>query len=340
MREVKVGMIGYGGIAKAHMRAYKKFSEEGTPIKPVAICDVDPKQFESVKEINIGGGGKYDFEGITLYTDIDEMLAKEDFEMVDICLPTYLHCEYTLKMLEAGKHVICEKPMALCEEDCKKMAEAAVKFSKHLMIAQCLRFDPSYLFIKKCVDDGSFGRVIFAQMSRLSALPKWGFENWFQRSERSGGAALDMHIHDVDMVRFLFGEPREVSAVAYDDVTRWQYINSRFFFDDKKVVTATCSWEESDTTPFYSDCRIRFEEATVLLVNDKLTVYPQNGVAYTPEYERKDRIMEELRTLAMLITGDISEINDNKPESSMKSVALVKKLCESADNSGAITEFR
>ena len=339
MREVKIGMIGYGGIAKAHMGAYKKFIEEGTPIKVVSICDINPEQFESAEEINIGVGEKYDLNGISLYTDIDEMLAKEDFEIADICLPTYLHCEYTLKMFEAGKHVICEKPMALCEEDCHIMAEAAIKYSKQLMIAQCLRFDPNYLFIKKCIDENTFGKVIFAQMSRMSALPKWGFQNWFQHTECSGGCALDMHIHDVDMVRFLFGEPRTVSAVAYDDVTRWQYINSRFHFEDEKVVTATCSWEESDTTPFYSDCRIRFEKATVLILNDKLTIYPQNGKPYTPEYEHKDRIAEELRTIAMLVTGDISENTDNKAESSMKSVALVKKLCESADSGGVITAF-
>lgn len=339
MREVKVGMIGYGGIAKAHMGAYKKFIEEGTPIKVVAICDINPEQFSSAKEINIGCGKKYDLEGIALYTDIEEMLAKEDFEIADICLPTYLHREYTVRMFEAGKHVMCEKPMALCEDDCRIMTEAAKKYSKQLMIGQCLRFDPDYLFIKKCIDEDTFGKVIFAQMSRLSALPAWGFENWFQRTECSGGCALDLHVHDVDMVRFLFGEPRAVSAVAYDDVTRWQYMDSRFYFDDEKVVTAIGSWEESDTTPFYSDCRIRFEDATVLLLGGKLTVYPQDGKPYTPEYKHTDRMAEELRTIAMLVTGDLSENTDNKPESSMKTVALVKKLCESADNGGAVTEF-
>lgn len=333
MREIRVAMLGFGGIAKSHKRGYEIFEKEGTQIKLVAICDIDPEQFTKVQEINLGAAHPYNMDGIATYTELDKMLATEDFEMVDICLPSFLHKEYTIRMLEAGKHVLCEKPMALCEADCLEMIETAKKYGKKLMIGQCLRFEPQYLYLKDLIDNETFGKVKYVNMTRISSLPLWGFERWFQDTARSGGCAMDLHIHDVDMLRFLFGEPTSVSAVAVDDVTRWQYISSRFFYDGF-VAEATGSWLEPQGHPFRAGYRVCFDKATVVLDSAGITVYKTDGESYKAEYAPANRMAEEIRLLATTIADPDAVNTVNTPESAASTVALIEALRKSADNGG------
>jgi predicted dehydrogenase len=165
---IRVAMIGFGGIAKSHKRGYEILAKEGAPVKLVAICDINPEQFTKAQAINIEGKSKYDLSEQTLYTDLDEMIAKEDFEMVDICLPSFLHKEYATRMLRAGKHVLCEKPMSLSSADCEEMIATAHECGKKLMIGQCLRFEPLYLVLKNAIEQGTFGKVKNAFFDRLS----------------------------------------------------------------------------------------------------------------------------------------------------------------------------
>lgn len=335
---IRVAMIGFGGIAKSHKRGYEVLAKEGAPIKLVAICDINPEQFTKAQAINIEGKAKYDLSAQTLYTDLDEMIAKEEFDMVDICLPSFLHKEYATKMLRAGKHVLCEKPMALSSADCAEMIETAKECGKKLMIGQCLRFEPLYLVLKNAIEEGTFGKVKAAYFDRLSALPRWGFDGWYRDTARSGGAILDLHIHDVDMVRFLFGEPNFASAISYDTETRWAVINSRFLYDDGKIVVANASWDESNSTKFTMNYRVNFEKATVILQNGTIMVYPVDGEPYEAVPGRADRMAEEIRFLAMSILTD-SENVKNPPESAMMTVKLVETLRESSAQNGANVAF-
>lgn len=335
---IRVAMIGFGGIAKSHKRGYENLVKQGAPVQLIAICDINPEQFTKAQAINLEGNPKYDLSGQTLYTDLDEMIAKEEFDMVDICLPSFLHKEYAIKMLRAGKHVLCEKPMALSSADCEEMIATAKECGKKLMIGQCLRFEPLYLFLKNAIEEGTFGKVKNAFFDRLSAMPRWGFEGWYHDTNRSGGAILDLHIHDVDMVRFLFGEPKAVSAVSYDAETRWAVINSRFLYDDAKIVVATASWDESNSTKFAMPYRVNFEKATVTLQGGSVMVYPVDGEPYEAELPKADRMAEEIKFLAMSILED-SENVQNPPESAMMTVKLVETLRESAAQNGAIVAF-
>ncbi len=333
-RTVRVAMIGFGGIAKSHKRGYEILEKQGAPIKLVAICDINREQFTKVQAINLEGNPKYDLSGQTLYTDLDQMLEREAFDMVDICLPSFLHKEYATRMLRAGKHVLCEKPMSLSSADCQVMIDTARECGKKLMIGQCLRFEPMYLFLKDAIDQNTFGKVKNAFFERLSSMPRWGFEGWYHDTARSGGAILDLHIHDVDMVRFLFGEPKAVSAVSYDTETRWTVINSRFLYEDGKIVVANASWDESNSTKFGYPYRVNFEKATVTLQGGKITVYPVGGTPYEVELVRADRMAEEIKFLAMSILED-TENDKNPPESAMMTVKLVETLRESCAQNGA-----
>lgn len=334
-KELRVAMIGFGGIAKSHKHAYDELLREGFPINLVAICDINPEQFRKAQVINLEGNPKYDLTGQKLYTSLDEMIKNESFEMVDICLPSFLHKEYTLKMLKAGKHVLCEKPMALNSTDCSEMISTAKECGRELMIGQCLRFEPLYLFLKDAIVNNTFGKVKNAFFARLSSSPRWGFEGWYKDTARSGGAIMDLHIHDVDMVRFLFGEPKAVSAVSYDTNSRWTVINSRFLYEDDKIIVADASWDESASTKFAMSYRVRFEKAEVKLEGGIITVYPDEGKPYEPELPRANRMAEEIKALANLVMNK-AENTANPPESAMMTVKLVEKLRESSAERGAL----
>jgi predicted dehydrogenase len=187
MKKVRIAMIGFGGIARTHYAGYTDLATRNVPFELVAICDIDKSQFEKQITINTSAEPVKIADSIHTYTNLDEMIANEEFDMADICLPTYLHCEYTKKMLRAGKHVLCEKPMALNSAECEEMLAVAKETGKKLMIGQCLRFSDSYRYVKKCIDEGTFGKLQTLNMYRLSAHPEWGFENWFQNDEKSGG---------------------------------------------------------------------------------------------------------------------------------------------------------
>ncbi len=336
MNTVRVALVGFGGIARAHNTGYNNLKAIGVPVELVAVCDVNSEQFESQMKINVDTGKSGLAATVHTYTDVDEMLAKEDFDMADICLPTYLHPEYAVKMLKAGKHVLSEKPMALTSEGCNIMIETAKQENRKLMIGQCLRFSPIYLFLKDCLEDKRFGELKHIFMNRLSAQPRWGFEHWFEDTDKSGGCILDMHIHDVDMVRFLLGEPKAVSALTIDGETRWQVENTRMYYDNTLVVI-NGSWDEAATCPFYANYRARFEKASVIFENGSVKVYPDEGEPYDAQLRSSyDHMTEEIHAfIDELLAGKI-ESDVNPSESAKESVRVVEKLRESAAQNGAI----
>ena len=334
MTELKVAIIGFGGIARTHYAGYQNFKREGTPIRLVAVCDVDSEKFDSPIKINIDGGKNTLDESIRRYTDVDSLIENEDFDMADVCLPTYLHKEYSVKLLKAGKHVLCEKPMALSGEESEEMIAASRESGKSLMIAQCLRFSPEYLYLKECIKDGRFGKLKNIYMERKSAQPRWGFEHWFENTDKCGGCILDMHVHDVDMARFLLGEPYAVSVISYDATVRWAVENSRLYYKDTMVVIDG-SWDESATCSFRAGYRARFENATVMTENGGVKVYPDKGEPFVPETRKVNIYGEEIRYFANTILNN-TENDRNPPESACATVKLIEKMRESADKNGEI----
>lgn len=329
---LKVGILGYGGIARAHKIGYELLKNEGAPVELVALCDVNPEQFANVVTINNGGKDDGVSQDCHTYTDLEEMLAKEVLDIIDICLPTYLHCEYSVKLLKRGYHVMCEKPMARNAAECNEMLAAEKESGKKLMIGMCLRFNPMYLELKKMVDEERYGKVNSAYFERLSPLPAWGYQNWFMDYARSGGVGLDMHIHDVDMIRFLFGEPKAVSALTNDSKMKCTTINSTFVYDDK-LVSAIGDWGVSKTFKFRVSYRVNFDYATVVCENREIYVYPNEGEAFKLEYQAANHMAEESLFFARTILGEL-ENEKNAPADAAGSVKLVEKLMESAENGG------
>ena len=147
-----------------------------------------------------------------------------------------------------------------------------------------------------------------------------------------------MHIHDIDMARYLLGEPLAVSCMAYDADVRWAAENSRLYYDGVMVV-ADGSWDESAKTPFSAGFSARFEKAQVKFENGEVTVYPDSGEIFKPTLPATDYMAEEIRFLVSLIL-DPEAINEkNPPLSARQTVSLIEKLRESADLGGKIIKL-
>ena len=252
-----VGLVGVGGISGAHIPAWEAM--EDTEL--VALCDIRPERMES-------------FSAKHCYTDFDEMLEKEKLDIVDICLPTYLHVEYSIKAMEKGIHVLCEKPVSLRRADVKRVYETAKKANVRFMIAQVLRFWPEYELVKDLYDSKKYGALVAGTMTRLGSFPDWSWNNWMADETLSGLIPYDLHIHDLDFMVYAFGAPKQHSVRrcrrADSDFLSITYDYDGFFIDTQ------ASWY-NNAYPFSAQFRFQFENAVVAYEDGVLKIYEKGG---------------------------------------------------------------
>jgi len=327
---IRAGIIGFGFMGRMHYRCWSELDE----VEVAAVCDADP---DIVNKTSLAGGNidgvaeEIDFASFELFSDFDQMLAKGSLDVVSITLPTHLHKSFSIKALEAGVHVFCEKPMALDVEQCSEMIATAEKSGKVLQIGHCIRFWPEYAKAKEIIDSGKYGKVIAATFQRLGAAPNWG-DNWFANDELSGGMAMDLHIHDSDFVQYLFGMPKSVfSAGARNATGVMNYISSRYEYDDNKLVTAEGSWAMAPSFGFQMSFNIVMEKATIVYDCTRVPAFkvcPVEGDVFTPEVAAGDGYSLELEHFAGLVNGaKISEVITL--EQSLNSIRLVHAEIES-----------
>lgn len=326
-------IVGFGGLGKVHFGNYNEIKENYKPnVNLVALCDVDEEQFTKTADLNIGStDAPVDLSVYNLYTDVDKMLEKEDLDFVITALPTYLHDVIAEKIMNKGIHVFSEKPMALTKERCQKMIDDAKRNNVKLQIGQCCRFETPRQNLKKIIDEGEFGKVIRAELSRFSETPAWGWENWFFDEEKSGGAVLDLHVHDVDCMHWLFGKPKGVISVAGNSKYKYESICSSFMYDGFYVTTAT-DWAMCPNAPFSVRGLVNFEKATVMMLDDgSLQVYPAEGEQYNiPCQDDTSMYVKEVVEFIDCIENN-RESDVISPESTMLSIVLANAEKESAD---------
>lgn len=254
---LKVAILGIGGISGAHIPAWQNM--ENAEI--VALCDIRPEQMKK-------------YQMFRRYTSFDDLLEKEQIDILDICLPTYLHVEYAVKAMERGIHVLCEKPLSLNAQDVVKVYGAAKRNHVKFMVAQVLRFWPEYDYVKNIYDLGTYGKLLSGTMSRLEQCPAWSEGGWMRDENRSGLVPFDLHIHDLDFLVHAFGAPK--SAVPFRVKRPEQdYLNVTYQFDDFFVNTEA-AWYAA-AYPFKAEFRFQFEKAVVAMENGKLKVYEADG---------------------------------------------------------------
>ncbi|HYG74585.1 MAG TPA: Gfo/Idh/MocA family oxidoreductase [Planctomycetota bacterium] len=200
-KKLRVALIGAGGISNAHTENYKKFDD----VEVVGACDVSEA---SLKKFS-------DRHGITaLYGDWKTMIKEARPDAVSVCTPNGLHLQPTLDALNAGCHVLVEKPLALNAAEGQKMIDVAKKNKRHLVIGFQHRFDGRTKLLKRAVDEGVFGKILFV---RVQALRRRGIPNWgvFGRKELQGGGPLiDIGVHVLEMAHYTIGSPEPVSATG------------------------------------------------------------------------------------------------------------------------------
>ncbi len=329
----KIAIVGFGFMGRMHYGNWKKIRGA----KVVAICDANLSQLTTVTGGNLSGSDtSTDFTGIDIYDDFAKMITVGGFDAVDITLPTPLHPAITIAALKAGYHVLCEKPMALTVKDCDRMLKAAEQSKKTLLVAQCLRFWPEYVALRQLIRSGKYGEVVAADFLRGSNAPDPnGTHGWFLDAKKSGGCLLDMHIHDADMISFLFGKPKEVSAwthIRKDKVL--DHAQMRYVYPDK-VVTATVSWAHASTLGFEASFRVTLTGATIICDakrKDPIMVYPAKGKPFAPKVSKMNAYEAEQRYFLDLLAGkaDTSLLTAQDARDSIAMVEKAKRIVAKA----------
>ena len=339
---LKVGLIGLGFMGRGHLDQYIRLMKEGEPVELVAVCDLDPTRFSNEKETwgNMGdlGQAQYDWDAFRCYTDAREMMEKEELDYLDIAVPTYLHRYYAVMAMEHGLHVLCEKPMSLTEEACEHMEQVARKTGKTLMIAQCLRFWPAYETLKEYVDSGEFGKPTLCYFFRGGPLPSASSPfNWYMDENLSGGCLLDQHVHDVDMVNYLFGLPDAVSCIGVNRVpgSGFDAVSTNYRYGDF-LVNAQDDWTMNGVN-FSMEYRCNFEKGTIIFRDGKTTVYPKDEEPFVADDKGgDDGYYREIKCFVKRLSGEVPRFMPpvSQPGSTRRTIKLAQAERESARRNG------
>lgn len=213
MKKLKVGVLGLGCISYSHIPAY----QNNPDVELYAVCDKSESWLNyRAKQLNISH----------MYTDYKKLLENPEIDAVSVCLPTKFHAEASIYALNAGKHVLCEKPMAINAKEAEAMCEAAKKNGKKLMISHNQRFDLDVQLMQKRMKEGFFGDIYFARIGwrrSLGMLPEQDLvrengehysRNWFNEKDNGGGVLRDLGSHLLDLTMFVTDFPKFVSADA------------------------------------------------------------------------------------------------------------------------------
>lgn len=266
---LRIGMVGMGGISGAHIGAWLQIPEA----KIICVCDIRPEKANAAAEKS---GGK-------AYLDFDEMLESEKIDVLDICLPTFLHADFAVEALGKGIHVLVEKPISLKKEDIERVYGAAQSKNTNVMVAQVLRFWREFQALKEAYESGMYGKLLSGHMVRLGSKPKWSWDNWMADPSRSGLVPFDLHIHDLDFMIYAFGTPENLICHRGTNESQ-DYINAIYEFKDF-FITAEASWFDCKYR-FRSGYRFQFEKAVMEYTGGVLTIYHQNGEMETLEEEQ------------------------------------------------------
>jgi len=252
MDKVKVGVIGLG-MGQGHLKHY----EGNANAEVVALCDIDRERLDQVLE---------DRTAVKGFTDYKEMLNLKDLQAVSVALPNFLHAPVTMDALQAGKHVMCEKPMAMNAAEAEEMKAAAEKAGKLLMMHFNMRYMSTAATLKPIIEAGTLGDIYHVTTTylRRDGYPRPG--GWFGQKDKSGGGPLiDLGVHRIDLALWLIGYPKPVAVLGnvYDMLAREKLAHLDFDCED------------------FSTAMIRFENGCTMYVAASWDGYPEPGRAVT-----------------------------------------------------------
>lgn len=312
VRKLGIAVIGAGFWGRNHARNLKELQET----RLIAVCDKDEARAKAIAELF----------GVEAYTDSRKMLKRKDIEAVTVCTWSTNLATEAMNVLNAGKHVLVEKPMANSVQEARKIVELAKKKQRYLMVGFLMRFIPGVQRIKEAVEKGEIGTLVYATARRVSEWP-----------ERIGdvGVVKDLAIHDIDITRYLFGgDPEEVYAKAgslrakqYED-----HAQIMLTFKGGKTAFIEANW----LTP-YKIRKLTVTGSKAIMTLDYITqeiTIETSGQTLAPRYEVKEPLKLELQHFANSI------LNDKEPiitgADGLKAVQVAEAVLKSAQRGTAI----
>jgi predicted dehydrogenase len=252
-----------------------------------ALCTRDPKKlagdWRGIRG-NFGpAGGMMDLSGLKKYDRLDALLADPDVDLIDVCTPTDRHPETALAALKAGKHVLVEKPIALRPEDADAMVAAARQAGRLLMVAHVLPFIPEFAYAARAVREGAHGKLLGAHFKRVISRPDWSAA--VADAARTGGPAIDLHIHDTHFIGLACGVPRQVFSCGVLEGDAVAYLTTQYLYGPGGPAVSCSSGAVAQSgRPFVHGFEIYLERATLTYESGAtpLTVLTADGRSEQP----------------------------------------------------------
>lgn len=287
----QIAILGAGSIAYAHLEAYKNIKD----VKIAAIIDNNISKAKKMAQIC----------STNYYLDFDEAINNEKIDLIDICLPSFLHKYFIIKSLSCDKDVICEKPIALTLEDAQEILLAKNKFGKNLMIAHCLRFAKEYTFLKDIINSSEYGKLLQLNLYRNVSIPMEQEQSWLFDKSKSGGIVYDLHIHDVDIVYSIFGKPSN-----YYICEKYRCANSIFNYEGF-ICSIESLWIPLKNYVFQAGYTAVFEDAIVSNKNGTVEIICDKQIK-TIDFPKNSDIVDYLEMYYNEIVYFLDCINNKK----------------------------
>ena len=248
-----VGVIGLGFMGRTHLSAYATAARAGQPNRVVAVSDSNPGVADDQSLLA-------DLQDVVMYEDAEALIADSRVDVVSICTPTDSHVSLACAALEAGKHPLVEKPLALTVAEVEILAQSAAQAGEDGLVcmpAMCMRYWPGWDWLAEEVRTGGLKNPVSVSFSRRSARPTWG-GGFYDDSSRCGGVLFDLHVHDADFILHVFGPPATVEVGGTDDHTTTTYR-----WESGLQVSAEALWSPDPDYSFFMGYAAEFEGCSV-----------------------------------------------------------------------------
>lgn len=294
---INLGIAGMGYIGQVHLEAARKVPG----VQVLAVATLEP---EKIRDLT---------PGLQIYPSYTDLFRDNRLDAVVIGLPTDLHEQAAIKAAECGRHILCEKSMALDAASARRMLQAAQAHDRILMVAHILRFWPQYARIKELIDAGEIGSIRSVTCSRLSKYPPWS--SWFRDPARSGGALLDLQIHDVDFIHWILGHPQSVYTVGIQSPTgSWDHVHTTLTYPHAQACIESSlmmpeAWPFSTSILVYGSegaLEYTFRVGTNIQERDQASqsfrLYKNDGTVSEPTASTEDAFVAQLSYFVRCVT--------------------------------------
>jgi predicted dehydrogenase len=285
---IRIGIVGIGFMGMIHYLAAKH-------LKGAAVSAIHSRDSKKLAgdwrgiQGNFGPPGEQmDLGEVKRYAKLEHLLADPNVDLVDVCLPTHLHAPVAIQALQAGKHVLVEKAIALSPEEADQMVAAARAANRLLMVAHVLPFFPEFGFAAEFAKNGQGGKLLAAQFLRVISKPDWSAD--IGDASKTGGPAVDLHVHDTHFIGLVCGVPKAVYSrgVLENDVV--VHLTTQYLYDKGPAVSCTSGALAQKGRPFVHGFEMYFEKATLLYQSGSqpFTVLAADGQSNQPQFAAED----------------------------------------------------